>query len=215
MGKQSNKKKTAKLLRNTDRVRYPGDEAAHPWLSALLDAYHIQDTGIAVELEAEKKRRQKKLGCRRGCGTCCQRPTIPVTEPEIKGIAWYISQKMPDDLRAVVKTQVLNRHKSPMCPFCVEGVCSVYPVRSIACRLLYIFGDPCIPNHDIYTARPGDLWTHSRDLGRRITFALLPLYRITDTKDKEQAFNSGFLAQNTVSMLEQPWETLCGFEPGR
>lgn len=215
MGKQSNKKKNAKLVSNTDRVRYQEDEAAHPWLSALLNAYHIQDAGIAVELEAEKKRKQKKLGCRRGCGTCCQRPTVPATEPEIRGIAWYISQKMPDELRNAVKTQVLNRLKSLMCPFCVKGVCSVYPVRPIACRLLYIFGDPCTPNHDIRATRPGDLWIHSRDLGRRITFALLPIYGITDTRNKEDAFNSGFLAQNTVSMLEQPWEILCGFSPGQ
>lgn len=211
MGKQSNRKKTAKLLRNTDRLRYPEDESANPWLSALLDAYQIQDTGITVELEEEKKRRREKLGCRRGCGTCCQRPTVPVTEPEIKGIAWYITQKMPEKLRETVKQQILNRGKSLKCPFNIEGVCEIYPVRPIACRLLYIFGDPCIPNHDIYLTRPRDLWTHSRDLGRRIAFALLPLYGITGKQNMEEAFNAGFLNDNTVSMLEQPWENMCGF----
>lgn len=212
MGKQSNRKKTARILRNMDRVRFPEDEEANPWLSALLDAYHIQDTGIIVELEEEKKRRQEKLGCRRGCGTCCQRPTVPVTEPEISGIAWYITQKIPQELREAVKTEILSRGKSLKCLFNIEGVCSIYPVRPIACRLLYVFGEPCIPNHDIYRYRPADIWTHSRELGRRITLALLPLYGIADAKSMQEAFDSGFLAEQTVSMLEQPWGKLCGFK---
>src|SRR3989304_8226721 len=101
MGKQS--KKTAKLIRSTDRVRYPADEAANPWLSVLLDAYHIQDTGIAVELQEEQKKRKDKLGCHRGCGTCCQRPTVPVTDPEVKGIAWFVNNKLPKEFRETVK----------------------------------------------------------------------------------------------------------------
>ena len=64
MGKQSNKKKTAKLLRNTDRERYPEDEAANPWLTPLLNAYHVQNTGIAIELEEEKKTKTEQAGLR-------------------------------------------------------------------------------------------------------------------------------------------------------
>src|SRR5450759_2694872 len=104
MGKQSNKKKTSKLLRNTDRPRYPEDEAANPWLAALLNAYHLQNTGIAIELEEEKKKRRNKLACGRGCSACCQRPTVPVIEPEIRGIVWYVSTKLPKELQEPVKT---------------------------------------------------------------------------------------------------------------
>ncbi|MDO8578553.1 MAG: YkgJ family cysteine cluster protein [Dehalococcoidales bacterium] len=215
MGKASNRKKTAKILRSTDRVRYLEDEEANPWLTALLNAYHIQETGIAVELEEEKKKRRNKLACGRGCGTCCQRPIIPVTEPEIRGIIWYVSTKLPGELREEVKTQVLNRHKSLMCPFCVEGVCSMYPVRPIACRILHVFGEPCRPNEDTYLTRPRDMWSHSRDLGRRTAFALLPLYGITGKNNMEQAFNARFLNDNTRSMLEQPWDKLCGFGQGQ
>ncbi len=214
MGKASNKKKTARLLRNTGRVRYPEDEEVYPWLSALLNAYHVQVTGIAIELEEEKKKRRNKLACGRGCGTCCQRPIVPVTEPEIRGIGWYVSTKLPGELREAVKTQVLNRHKSLACPFCVEEVCSIYPVRPIACRILHVFGEPCRPNEDIYLTRPRDMWIHSRDLGRRTAFALLPLYGITGKNNMEEAFNAGFLNDNTKSMLEQPLEILCGFRPG-
>ena len=212
MGKQA-KKKTAKLIRNTDRIRYPEDEAANPWLSVLLDAYHIQDTGIDVELGAEIKKRKGKLGCHRGCGTCCERPTVPVTEPEVKGIGWFVANKLPPEFCDTVRAQILNRGKSLKCIFSVDGVCSIYPVRPIACRLLYIFGEPCIPNEDIYATRPKDLWVHSRDLGRKIACTLLPLYGITGKKNKEEAFDAGFLNTNTKSMLDLPWEDMFEWEP--
>jgi len=215
MGKQSNKKKTSKLLRNTDRPRYPEDEAANPWLGALLNAYQVQTTGIAIELEEEKKKRRNKLACGRGCSACCQRPTVPVTEPEVGGIVWYVSAKQPKELLAAVKTQVLNRHKSLMCPFCVEEVCSIYPVRPMACRILHVFGEPCRTDEEILSTRPRDVWHHSRDLGRRIAFALLPLYGITGKQNMDEAFDAGFINDNTRSMLELPWEIMCRFESGR
>lgn len=212
MGKQSNKKRTARLLRNTDRVCYPEDEANNPWLSPLLDAFHIQDTGISIELEEEKKRRQKKLGCRRGCGTCCQRPTVPVTEVEIRGIAWYITEKLPEALRETIVKEILYRGDSLKCPFNIEGSCGIYPVRPIACRLLYVFGEPCVPGRDINSSRPNDVWAHSRELGRKVSFALLPAYGITHPLAREEAVNSGFLAENTVLMLAQPWDKLLGLQ---
>ncbi len=212
MGKQA-KKKTAKLIRNTDRIRYPEDEAAYPWLSVLLDAYHIQETGISVELAEEQKKRKDKLACRRGCGTCCLRPTIPITEPEVKGIEWFVAKQLPADIRETVQSQLQIHRKTMQCPFLVNSVCSIYPVRPIACRILLVFGDPCIPNDDIYLTRPKDIWVHSRDIGRRIACTLLPLYGITGKKNKEEAFDAGYLNDNTKSMLELPWENMCGLEP--
>ncbi|MDO8716999.1 MAG: hypothetical protein Q7J73_09390 [Dehalococcoidales bacterium] len=121
MGKQS-KKKTAKLIRNTDRIRYPEDEAAYPWLSVLLDAYHIQETGISVELAEGQKKRKDNLACRRGCGTCCMRPTIPITEPEVKGIEWFVAKQLPADVRETVQAQLLIHRKTTQCPFLVNSV---------------------------------------------------------------------------------------------
>mgnify|MGYP001618753075 FL=1 len=211
MGKQA-KKKTAKLIRNTDRIRYPEDEAANPWLSVVLDVYHIQDTGIAVELQEEQKKRKDKLGCHRGCGTCCLRPTVPVTDPEVKGIVWFVAKKLPADVRETVQAQLLIHRKTTQCPFLVNSVCSIYPVRPIACRILLVFGEPCVPNEDIYLTRPKDIWVHSRDIGRKIALTLLPLYGITGKKKKIEAFESGYLNDNTKSMLKLPWEKLCGLE---
>ena len=211
MSKQA-KKKTAKLIRNSDRIRYPEDEAAYPWLSVLLDAYHIQETGISVELAEEQKKRKGKLACRRGCGTCCMRPTIPITEPEVQGILWFVAKQLPAEVRDTVAAQLLIRRKTTQCPFLVNSVCSIYPVRPIACRILLVFGEPCIPNEDIYLTRPKDIWVHSRDIGRKIAYTLLPLYGITGKRNKEEAFDAGYLNENTKSMLELPWEEMFGLE---
>jgi hypothetical protein len=211
MGKQ--RKKTAKLIRTTDRLRYPEDEAANPWLSVLLDAYHIQDTGISVELVEEQKRRRDKLACHSGCGTCCQSPTIPVTEVEVKGIVWFVANKLPHDVREAVHAKILNHRNMTRCPFMVDSVCTIYPVRPIACRKLLVFGAPCIPHEDIFYTRPQDIWRHSRDTGRKITLTLLPLYGITGKKNKIEAFETGYLNKTTTSMLELDWEKLCGLDP--
>ena len=107
MGTQS--KKISKMIRTTDRLRYAEDEATHPWLSILLDTYHILDIGISVEIYEEQKRRKDKLACQHGCSNCCLRPTVPITEPEIRGIVWFISKKVTTDVREVVKAQILNQ----------------------------------------------------------------------------------------------------------
>ncbi|MHA2068479.1 MAG: hypothetical protein ACXABY_29300 [Candidatus Thorarchaeota archaeon] len=55
-------KKLAKYLTNSQRLRYADDEAKYPWLSALLDTYHIIDAGTSIELrEEEKKIREEEV----------------------------------------------------------------------------------------------------------------------------------------------------------
>ena len=53
---------------------------------------------------------------------------------------------------------------------------------------------------------------HSRDIGRKIALTLLPLYGITGKKNKIKAFEAGYLNDNTKSMLELPWETMCDWD---
>jgi Fe-S-cluster containining protein len=208
MGKASNKKKTAKLLRNMDRERYPDDEAHYIWLSPLLDAYHIQNTGIAVELEQESRKRNATVACRRGCTACCERPAVPLTEVELNGIIWYVTTKLNDSLRDTVKTQVSNRQKSLRCIFLVDNACAIYPVRPIACRILHVFGQECRHGDNVCETRPGEVWSHSRELGRRVAYALMPLYGITGKQNMDAQFDAGFLNNASVSMLEQPWDLL-------
>ncbi|NIP73331.1 MAG: hypothetical protein GWO16_10025 [Gammaproteobacteria bacterium] len=35
------------------RPSFPGDELVYPWLSMLLDAYHIADKGVAEAIRRE------------------------------------------------------------------------------------------------------------------------------------------------------------------
>ncbi len=54
-------KRLVQQLRCSQRVQYPDDEARHPWLSILLDAYHVIDVGISIELKQEEEKRRVVL----------------------------------------------------------------------------------------------------------------------------------------------------------
>ncbi|WP_455209473.1 hypothetical protein [Kaarinaea lacus] len=46
------------------------DKATRPWLSMLLEPYHIIDNGISVAIDREDIQ-GRKLACHKGCSTCC------------------------------------------------------------------------------------------------------------------------------------------------
>ena len=99
--KKSTQKKSGSLSR---RVHFPEDEARLPWLPMLLDAYAVADTGVAIAIRDEEKKRKKKLACGKGCGNCCaHQKDLPLYPHELVGIYWYVSEKMvPDVIRAGV-----------------------------------------------------------------------------------------------------------------
>jgi len=70
-------KRLVKRLRSSQRVQYPENEARHFWLSTLLDAYHVLDVGISIELKQEEENRRVSVTCRKGCSNCCLRPILP------------------------------------------------------------------------------------------------------------------------------------------
>ena len=130
----------------SDRVKrtfFPNDEKVRSWLKLLLDAYFIVDKGIAKTIEAEQKG-GRKLACSRGCSACCStHGDIPVYPLEIIGITWYVTEKITGTVRHTLKKQLADFKKRPPCPFLLDGVCSVHPVRPMACRQFNVFGRPC------------------------------------------------------------------------
>ena len=123
-------------------------------------------------------------------------------------IVWFISKKLPDDVREVVKAQILNHRNTTQCPFLVDSICAVYPLCPIACRIFFMFGAPCRPNEDVFFTRPNDRWTHSRDLGLKVALTILPLFGITGKQKKIEAFENGYLYDNTTLMHKLPWENI-------
>ena len=78
------------------------------------------------------------IKCKKGCAYCCQEGEYPLSELEYINTMFYYNT-LPND----VKTRVNNKIKTLLnqknlglyeCPFLIDGVCSVYPARSIICR---------------------------------------------------------------------------------
>lgn len=205
-------KKTSKLIakkiKSSQRARYQDDENRYPWLSILLDAYHVIDIGISIELEQEKDRRKANVACHKGCSNCCARPHVPITPLEELGISWFVTERLQGDIRETIRTQLLNNKQTLQCPFLVSSLCCIYSVRPIACRIFFVFGKQCHPAEHIELTRPDDVWTHSRELARRVAMTMLPFYGITGKRNKIQAFEDGYINSISKPMHEYPWEEL-------
>ena len=201
-------KKLSKQLRSSQRLTYPDDEARYSWLSTLLDAYHIVDVGISIELTEEEAKRKAKVACHQGCSNCCLRPTVPITSLELMGISWFATEKLKGNVRDTVKKQLLYHRQTTQCPFLVNSVCSIYLMRPIACRIFFIFGKPCQPGERVELTRPHDIWTHSRDVARQVAMTVLPFYGITGKRKKLEAFEDGYIHDISTPMHELPWEKI-------
>jgi hypothetical protein len=57
------------------RLHFPEDEHHIPWLSRLLDAYAVADTGVVTALRDAVKKKNKKLACSKGCDAVAGRRT--------------------------------------------------------------------------------------------------------------------------------------------
>lgn len=84
------------------------------------------------------------IACKRGCAFCCMNTWIEVTAPEV----FFTVKKLPKERlgsakeavsKAFDRTKAMTldeRVKSLVpCPLLVEGACSVYSIRPVACRL--------------------------------------------------------------------------------
>ena len=190
------------------RRRYPEDEAKYPWLSLLLNAFHIVDEGIKSELKKEETKRNQKVTCRKGCSNCCLKNAIDFNELEIAGVSWYASEKLQNPVRQIVKKQLLNHQNSTVCPFLADNECSIYPVRPFTCRIFFIFGTVCSLDENAFLERFHDIWSPSELVTRESTYAIMPHFGIK-LKDRKQAFEKGFLANASREMHELDLSEFC------
>jgi uncharacterized protein len=172
--KKSPQKKNNCLSR---RVHFPEDEARLPWLPMLLDAYAVADTGVAIAIRDEEKRRKKKLACGKGCGNCCEhQKDLPLYPHELVGIYWYVSEKMAKPNREVLRGRLAAGGSEEACPFLIDKACSIHSVRPIGCRQFNVFTSPCASGEDPYYTRRDDVLTPVADYTDRAFAAALPFY---------------------------------------
>lgn len=206
VAKMTNKKQqrfTKELIKA--RLKY-SSESKYNWLPDSLDAYQIVDAGVAVELDSQVRKTQRKIACKKGCYACCLNPTVPINRLELMVISWYMSEVTDDNIYDRVSRQLKCHKESTTCPFLLDKICSIYPVRPIACRMFYIYEEPCAEYEHVDETRPDDiLHTNNIDVAWMVSQKLMPHLGITDKKLQREMFMDGYMFKNTRQMHTFDW----------
>jgi len=111
--------------------------------SAAARAYHA-----GIELSQQSAPPERPVACRAGCSLCCHN-WISVTAPEVLLIARALragergGEMVAAVHQAATQGMGLDRderlERRLACPLLVDGLCSVYPVRPLACRSFFSF----------------------------------------------------------------------------
>lgn len=202
--KKLHQKKPAGLSR---RISFPEDEQRIPWLPMLLDAYAIADTGVAVAVRNEEKRRKSRLACTKGCGNCCeQQKDIPLYPHELVGIYWYVSEKVEPLLRDALTSRLEAHASNSPCPFLVEESCSIHPLRPVGCRQFNVFTRPCARGEDPYFTRREDVLTPLPEYTDRSFAAVRAFYRLEQERNLVNAVK--LIRSQIMNLQEYDWKKL-------
>jgi Fe-S-cluster containining protein len=197
------KNETSKIKRRS----FP-EEKESPWLSMLLDAYHIINKGIAKAIEAEGKR-GRKLACEEGCSNCCStHRDIPIYPLELMGISWYVAEKLTGDVRDILKQQLADYKWADHCPFLIEGSCSIHSMRPMACRQFNVFTKQCEEGEDPYYTRNDDVLPPVKKYVDQAFFIMLPFHGVEKESEKIKAVESGALNKTVKVLQECNWRLL-------
>lgn len=189
------------------RLHFPADERRLPWLSLLLDAYAIADTGVAVAIKNMEKKQKKKLACGKGCGNCCvHQKDLPLYPHEIVGIYWYASEKISGHARVLLRNRLSITAGASGCPFLIDNSCAIHPVRPIGCRQFNVFTTPCATGEDPYYTRRGDVLQPDHDYLDRAFAAVLPFYNLKKEGDVSGAIRT--IRAQIMNLLSFDWSKL-------
>ncbi len=194
--------------RLSKRLYFPDDEKRLAWLPALLDAYAVADTGIAIALRDAEKKRKKVAACTRGCDVCCRQTDIPVYPHELAGLYWYASEKMQAAARDRIQPLLAQHAPGDPCPFLIDGACEVHPVRPLSCRQYHVFTTPCTPGEDPYYSRRGDVLDPLAAYTDRAFAAVMGFYELRQERDNTSAIR--LIRSRIMNMQTYDWGKLAG-----
>jgi Fe-S-cluster containining protein len=202
------KKKNKRHSDKAKRLFFPQDERKRSWLKLLLDAYHILDKGVAKAIEVEQQK-GRELACSKGCSNCCStHKDIPIYPMEIVGISWYVAEKIKGAMREILKAQLGNFKKGGPCPFLIEGVCSIHPMRPMACRQFNVFGRPCEESEDPYYTRREDVMYPVKKYVDQAFFIMLPFYGVENESERIKIVETGAFHKMVKELHDCNWTEL-------
>lgn len=188
------------------RLNFPNAEAAFDWLPMILDAYFIADQGIYEGIQKELKKKGRSLACSKGCSTCCRtHVTIPVYPLELYGLYWYLSDEIEAGQKGRIIEQLSEFIPGKGCPFLVDGICGVHPMRPMACRFFNVFNRVCDENEDPFYTRRNDVFTPDEKVKEKALTMMLPHHGIVQRPEKKEAIRSGYLNRFVKNLQELRW----------
>lgn len=187
------------------RLSYKAEDS-YPWLKDLLDAFHIADAGVKVEIDSQIQKTGRTVACGKGCSACCLNASVKINQLELMGLSWYVTEEMENDKFKIVIKQLKDHMNRTECPFLVDESCSVYPVRPLPCRITHVFDVKCEPDEDVYKTRPDDMiFTHGQETAWLVAQKMLPHLGYPDKTDQEQIFKSGYMFGSAREMYNLNW----------
>ena len=193
---------------SSKRLSFPTDEPVHPWLSGLLEAYHITDTGVCEGIRREELQ-GRKLACGKGCAACCRAHTdIPVYPLELVGISWFVTEKISGSVRARLHEQLRNHKNRAGCPFLVDEACSIHELRPMACRQFNVFDTVCSEGEDAWHTRRQDVMNPLKKYTDQAFDVMLPFYGIEKKSERCKAIREGTIHGIARVLKDCNWTSL-------
>ena len=200
------------------RHRDPALERALPGAALMLEACALVDASVGAAVAAARGA-GRGLACGPGCDICCRQP-IPVTPLEFLVIRAQMRFRLAPDIRARLERQHEEQcaaEPEPLrrpCPYLLDGACSVYAVRPLACRRYLVLGRPCAPGETCTESRPGDMLIPARKALHAALALTFPWYGARwqelglpepPAASPESAAAQAWLASVTVPVQNLPW----------
>ena len=160
------------------------------------------------EIAGEQLARGQAVACEKGCFQCCISQYVPVTPPESLGISWYVSEAMDEVERDRLFERLKYRDNSFGCPFLMAGICSIHPVRPLACRKFIVYGVQCSSaDGDPFYNRPEDMHPNFNERNLKIAMRFLdsPVYEFPTEAVKMAAYKNGLLNDSIPAVNSIDW----------
>jgi Fe-S-cluster containining protein len=192
------------------RKIYP-QEKNKEWLAILLDAHAICDEETLKDLGKECKKSGRKTACRSGCDNCCKNPDIPILEIELRGLIWYATDILEKKIKAALIPRLRNFSDMAECPFLVNHRCSVYDIRPIACRTLFVFNTECGISENVMETRISEVFLNENlKTGKIVANRILDFKRfnLNSDREKSEAIKNGIILASTTPMHKIDWKKI-------
>jgi Fe-S-cluster containining protein len=125
-------------------------------------------------------------------------------------LSWYTTEKISGTEREVLRKQLKYHKENDPCPFLVDGVCSVHPMRPIACRQFNVFGKQCAEGEDPYYTRREDVLTPIKKYTDQAFFIMLPFYGVEKESERWKIIERGAVHQMVKLIQTCNWKSLTG-----